>query len=630
MLKLAIILLATFTMATYETFSPRPDELTTPDEVMSKIMAAYRSRGFIESTRNGITMLNPYHFYHTGNLAEDQQLAASLLDQIYAAPIGEQASLAEQLGHENDKAGPYMLWEAFVTGHADVYTTLSKTFARGAGPGAWDGAVDNYRASRVEEVFNSSSEIKVDAIRTWLEEFQGEDSHLLFKAAVEGDETVLSHLLDAGIDLHPKWDPSIVPLHAACHNGRLGAAQQLVNAGISVDHPDEFGGTPLMRAASGDSADVVEWLLQDGANPHTRETKAKGHTALELGMSNARVAELLLNSGAEWTPTAFAAAVHHGHQEPFERMKSLSGLASGKSANSQRTALDDRQRDALLLSIKHCASKQPASGETVRWLLGQLGPVQDGDLYMLHGSDKELLQSLRDGIGGAVRIDDADTARLLIQNLASNDAEQTGESQTEELNEWLLRAIFYNSASVVRMLLSDFHLDPNAVVGPRFEAPLTVAAIAGQVDMIKLLVSDFNADIHKANGPLANGPTALWHAINAQNEKAARALLELKGPVEGIHAAVNGGEKRIWLVAKKQSSYRSPVDIVAWMSPSWEDEDSEDRFLCLEYPEGFQGPVMIRKDDVALAEGDERPMGEREESQTRRWLKAMTDIIRRR
>jgi ankyrin repeat protein len=593
MLTLALILLATFTMATYETLPPRPDQLPTPDEVMSQMMAAYRSRGFVKCTRNGVTMLNPYHFYRTGNLAEDQQLAASLLDQIYAAPIDEQASIAEQLGHENDKAGPYMLWDAFFTGHADVYTTLSKMFARGAGLGAWGGVVDEYKTSRIKEVFNSSSEVKEDAIRTWLEEFQGEDSHLLFKAAVEGDETVLSHLLDAGTDIHPERDPSTLPLHAACHNGRLGAAQQLVNAGISVNHPDEFGGTPLMRAASGDRADVVEWLLQNGASPHTRETKENGHTALELGMSDARVAELLLNSGAEWTPTAFAAAVHHGHQEPFERMKSLSGLASGKSADSQGTALEDRQRDALLLSIKHCASKQPASGETIRWLLGKLGPVQDSDLYMLNGSDKELLQSLRDGIGGAVRVDDADTARLLIHNLALNDSEQTSDSQAEELDEWLLRAVFYNSASVVRMLLSDFDLDPNAVVGTRFETPLTVAAMAGQVDMIRLLVLDFHADIHRADGPLANGPTALWHAIRSHNEKAARALLDLEGPVDHIHTAVNGGERRIWLVAKKQSSHRSPVDIVAWMSPSWEDEDNEDRFLCLEYPHGFRGPVLI-------------------------------------
>lgn len=590
-------------MATSQDLAP------TPDELMSKMMAVYRSRGFAEATRNGVTMLNPYHFFQTGDVAENQQLASSLLDQIYAAPVEDQASLAERLGHENDKAGPYMLWDTFVTGHADVYTTLSKTFARGAGPRAWDKAVATYESSRITEVFKSSSEEKLDAVQAWQEEFKGEDSQLLFEAAAKGDEAVLSYLLNAGVEIHPEQDPSNVPLHAACHNGRLGAAQQLVSAGISVDHLDDAGGTPLMRAASGDRADVVEWLLQNGADLHVRETKEKGHTALELGMGNARVAELLLDSGAEWTPTAFAAAVHNGYQEPFERMKSLSGLASGKSAESQGTALDDRQREAVLLSIKHCASWKPASSETVRWLLGRLGPVKEGDVYALDGTDKELLQSLRDGIGGAVRVDDADTARLLVHNLALNDPEQTGDLQREELNEWLLNAVFHNSASVTRMLLSEFGLDPNAVVGPKFETPLAVAAIAGRVDMIKLLVSGFEAGIHQAAGPLANGPTALWHAIYTQNEKAARALLDLEGPVERIHAAIKGGENRIWLVAEKQNSYRSPVTMLAWMTPKWEEDENEDRFLCLEYPQGFQGPVMIRQDDATLALGDDRPLG---------------------
>jgi len=609
MLNLASILLVSFTMAEYEAIPPRPDEVPAPDQVMSKIMKAYRSRGFAESTRNGVTMLNPYHFTQSDDAAESQQLAASLLDQVYAAPVDDQASLAEQLGHENDKAGPYMLWDAFVTGHADVYATLSKTFACGAGPSAWDGAVHSYTSSRMKEVFNSSPEVKLDAARAWLEQFEGEHSQLLFEAAVEGDEAVLGHLLDIGTEIHLEQSPAIVPLHAACHNGRLGAAQQLIKSGISVNHLDEFGGTPLMRAASGDRADVVEWLLQNGANPHTRETRENGHTALELGMSDAGVAELLLNSGVEWTPTAFAAAVHHGHREPLERMKTLSGLASDQTVDSQGTALDDRQREALLLSLEHCASKQPASGETVRWLLGKLGTVEDGDSYMLDGSDKKLLQAIRDGIGGAVRVDDADTARLLVQTLALNDAEQTGDSQTDGLNEWLLKAVFHNSASVIRMLFSEFDLDPNAAIGPRFHTPLAAAAIAGRLDMIKLLVSEFNANIHKADGPLANGPTALWHAIRSQNEKAARALLELEGPVDRIHAAVNGGERRIWLVAQKQGQYRKSVSIMGWMFPEWENEGNEDRFLCLEFPGGFQGQVMIRQDDTALGEGDDRTLG---------------------
>ena len=284
----------------------------------------------------------------------------------------------------------------------------------------------------------------------------------------------------------------------------------------------------------------------------------------------------------------------------------------------------------MLLSIKHCASKQTASGETVRWLLQLLGAVQEGDLYTLDGSDKELLQALRDGIGGAVRRNDADTARLLIHNLALSDAEETGDSQQGDFHEWLHAAISHGSPAVTRMLISEFNLDPNALLGPRSETPLAVAAITGEIDMIKLLVLEFGADIHKASGPLANGPTALWHTVHSQNERAARTLLDLEGPVDRIHAAVTGGERRVWLLAQKKGSYRHVVSIMGWMFPEWEEEGNEDRFLCLEFPDGFRGPVMIRKGDAALAEGDDRPMGKEEESQPWRWLKAMTDIVRSR
>ena len=107
-------------------------------------------------------------------------------------------------------------------------------------------------------------------------------------------------------------------------------------------------------------------------------------------------------------------------------------------------------------------------------------------------------------------------------------------------------------------------------------------------------------------------------------------LLDLEGPVDRIHAAVTGGERRVWLLAQKKGSYRHVVSIMGWMFPEWEEEGNEDRFLCLEFPDGFQGPVMIRKDDAALAEGDDRPLGKEEESQMWRWLRAMTDIVRRR
>lgn len=117
--------------------------------------------------------------------------------------------------------------------------------------------------------------------------------------------------------------------------------------------------------------------------------------------------------------------------------------------------------------------------------------------------------------------------------------------------------------------------------------------------MIKFLVSSFGADIHKATGSYANGPTPLWHAVQLQKESAARALLELGGLFDAIHAVIEAGAKRLWLAAQKESAYRSPVSLLAWMNVDWEDGGNEERFLCLEFPDGFCGEVWPRREDGA-------------------------------
>jgi ankyrin repeat protein len=443
-----------------------------------------------------------------------------------------------------------------------------------------------------------------------------EGPQLFFQAAVQGDEAVLAHMIDAGHEIHPESHPSIMPLHAACYNGHLGAAQQLIGAGININHLDEFGSTPLMRAAAGGKVELVEWLLQNSANVNTRETRAGGSTALELGVGSARVASLLLDHGAEWSPTAFASAIHRGDEEAIRLMSDTGDFVHYGSMSAgldEQTVITDHQREAVLLAIRHCASRQVASADVLRWLLRHVALSHNSGEFGLDASNGDLMDAVRAGIGGAVRNDDAETARLLIKSLLpSGLPSENGRASSPNPNgidDSLLDAIHNNAQSVVRMLFEDFKLDPNMIAGPQTETPLIVAALAGHADMIKLLVSTFEASVHKASGAYANGPTPLWHAIRSQNEAAARALLELGGPVENIHAAIKGSEKRLWLVAEKQESYRSPVALLAWMNPQWYDEDSEDMFLCLEFPDGFHSDLSIRKDDQELLDaGDARPL----------------------
>ena len=572
-------------------------------------------------------MMNPYHFYKGEGSSESQRLAVTLLDKVYAAPIEDQPTLAKQLALDNDNASIFMVWDAFVTGHVEVMRAL-RTFTTGSiGSPLWEASMAGTRESRIEKVLQAPAETKTQAVEKFLVENDHEGPQLFFQAAVHGDETVLAHMIDAGHAIHPESHPSIMPLHAACYNGRLGAAQQLIGAGIDVNHLDEFGSTPLMRAAAGGKVELVEWLLQNGANVKTRETRAGGSTALELGVGSARVTSLLLDHGAEWSPTAFASAIHRGDEEAVRLMSDTGGFvhhASTSAGMDEQTVITDHQREAVLLAIRHCASRQAASADVLRWLLRHVALSHSGDEFETDASDDQLMDAVRAGIGGAVRNDDAKTTRLLIKSLPPSSlpsgSGQASGSRPSGIEDWLLDAIHNNAQSVARMLFEEFHLDPNVVAGPRSETPLVVAALAGHADMIKLLVSTFKASVHKSSGTYANGPTPLWHAIRSQNEAAVRTLLELGGPVENIHAAIKGGEKRLWLMAEKQESYRSPVALLAWMNPQWYDEDNDDMFLCLEFPDGFQSDLFIRKDDQELlAAGDARPLAVDIEAGGKEW-----------
>lgn len=611
MLVFATIILAASIMAT------PPPSLPSTEEALSMMMTQFRSDEIPHVTRNGVTMMNPYFFRKGEDAKENQQLAITLLDKVYAAPVEDQVTLAGQLGLDNDNAGPFMVWDAFVTGHVDVYKALSTFLTRGIGQGQFEASVDKYLETRIQEVLQAPKESKHKAIEDFLRENSNDGPQLLFQAAVHGDETVISHLIAAGHEIHPKSHPTTMPLHAACYNDRMGAAQQLIRAGVDVNYLDEFGSTPLMRAAVGGNVELVKWLIQNGADAKLRETRAHGSTALELGVRNASVTRLLLDNGAEWSPTAFASAVHWNDKESISMMAEAGDFVHFDSAAvgvSQETTLTNQQREAVLMAIRHCASGQAASANVVRWLLRHVAKSHDGDVFELDASDEQLLDAVRAGIGGAVRNDDVETALLLINNLpfasqSSESEQQTPDSRPQSLGNWLLEAVHRNAQTVTGMLLTEFSMDPNVVIGPHQDTPLTVAALAGHVEMIELLISTFDASIDKASGTYANGPTPLWHAIRSQNEAAVRSLFALGGPVELIHGLIKGGEKRLWLAAEKSGSYRSPVVVMAFMNPKWYDEDSGVRFLCLEFPDGFKSDLWIRKGDQdLLATGDDRPL----------------------
>jgi ankyrin repeat protein len=123
----------------------------------------------------------------------------------------------------------------------------------------------------------------------------------VFEAAGLGAEERLDDLLaQDGALAFAKAADGFTPLHFAAFFGHPGAARLLVERGADVgmvaDNPMRV--LPLHSAAAADSTEIVELLLDHGADANAKQ--ASGHTALDAARQhgNDAMVELLLARGA--------------------------------------------------------------------------------------------------------------------------------------------------------------------------------------------------------------------------------------------------------------------------------------------------------------------------------------------
>ena len=65
------------------------------------------------------------------------------------------------------------------------------------------------------------------------------------------------------------------PLHFACHSGMYDVIEYLVEKGANIDAVTMNGATPFMRAIESSKPEIVQYLLEKGVKVQT-ETR-KGH-----------------------------------------------------------------------------------------------------------------------------------------------------------------------------------------------------------------------------------------------------------------------------------------------------------------------------------------------------------------
>ena len=252
----------------------------------------------------------------------------------------ETAELLIRAGAEVDAAndlGAVPLWIASLNGSASMVQTLLEA---GADPNAalLSGEAPIMTAARtgnpgvVERLLAAGADPNVTATR-------GQTA--LMWAVSQQHSDVVGVLLEYGADIHarsatwsqvmavsPHSNPAnqqAVPhggntaLTFAARVGDLASARMLVNAGANVNDTDERGVSVMVLAAHSGFRDLVEFMLDEGADPNAAEA---GFSALHVTIMrrDEDLGRLLLANGADpnaritnWTPTRRASADWYIH-----------------------------------------------------------------------------------------------------------------------------------------------------------------------------------------------------------------------------------------------------------------------------------------------------------------------------
>ncbi|KAK7239807.1 hypothetical protein SO694_00029214 [Aureococcus anophagefferens] len=150
---------------------------------------------------------------------------------------------------------------------------------------------------------------------------------LLRYASQYGDSQVVKLALDRGAAVDGRGSDALhvrTPLYAAAHFGHFESALLLLVAGADVERgvgfreigdsvdPDHSDSTPLMTASTEGRVDVVELLLEYGAD--VNKAGSEGMTPLGCACIRGRVGvvKVLLDGGADWRKKIFTTGKNLG------------------------------------------------------------------------------------------------------------------------------------------------------------------------------------------------------------------------------------------------------------------------------------------------------------------------------
>ena len=320
--------------------------------------------------------------------------------------------------------------------------------------------------------------------------------------AMWADSAVCQVLIDAGADIEARDDMGRSPLHLACRSGALAVMKNLVAAGAGVCGTCNFGNTCLIFAAYHGHTETVRYLvgLKDVDVNH-KGVDDWSALFCAVGQNHADVVNVLIDAGADietrdedsYTPLLYACK--NGSQ-PIVKMLVEAGAEVRATHNIGSTSL------MIAAAFGHT--------ETVRYLVGL--PQVD----LSHKAEDGYTALL-----AAVENASADVMEVLI------DAGADIEAKCNDGRSPLLKASECGNLQVVKMLVK-----AGAGVCVTDDKGLTCLSLAvayGHTETVRSLLCMPEVDVNQSNN---SGSTSLHHAVAQKHSDVVELLIDAGADIE--------------------------------------------------------------------------------------------------
>lgn len=473
------------------------------------------------------------------------------------------------------------------------------------GPAMHEWAVDQNDPSLLRELFELGVSLDIKKAK-------GEDENKNGEEDMETEE-VPSY---PQVDMQPA-------LHVAAFDGKLECVKVLIEVGhADINARDDRDTTPLTNALVSGHEDVVDWLLEHGANITFEANPLNDlHAALRSGkvamvrkvLDHPQAVERKLQievSDLRW------AAESRGVHDPRDMIQFV--LQCG-CFDYPITRL---QKDAIVESLAPVISL--ASIESVRLMLPFLTEQKDNGSFayveLPQPDQANIFNSTEDAME---KQDIPELFKLVWDTLLSGPTKipdkqnQPTITNQDRLNRRLISACAEGCAETCRLLVDQYGADIHHISHKYSTTPLGRAAgssanpIERRLPVARYLLEEKHVNIHLADGDFANSSTPLGMLLKSGTkgqDEMIKLLLQYGGPVEeigdGVSEAVEEAEDgaKVKLHIVLYQAPREPVKLVT--------ERKTDGYRQVEVEASKEdwktwlGSMQIRKPDEVLAAED--------------------------